>query len=184
MSTFYYLISTLPSLTLWEKPEINLESFLTVCSELLDEKEMQILDEVDTLPVVNPLHKNKTIDKWYKWETCLRNRIARSRSSSIDADCTPYLQEEKDYFPETDRIVQEAFGADTPLHKEKILDEGRWNRLIELESGHIFDIELVCIYKLKLLLSKKWDNRTEEKGKENLETALTELYKEDFLKID
>lgn len=186
MSTLYYLISSLPTLSLWEKPEIDLNSFLELCKDQLDINEYNAVKEIEFLPSedLEKQHKNLSLKKWYNWETCLRNKVAKLRTNNTDKDCTSYLHEEKDYFPEIERISQEAMGADNPLDKEKILDNGRWERLCELESGHIFDIDLVFIYKLKLFICEKWLTRQEDAGRENLDKALDELYKEDLLSID
>jgi hypothetical protein len=184
MSTFYYLISSLPSISLWEKPEIDSETFLSSCKEWLNDKEIELLKDVNLLPAEESTHKIATVTRWYNWETCLRNRIARLRSGKLDIDHTQYLQEEHDFFSESDRIVQEAMIADNPLEKEKMLDEQRWNFLNSLEAGHSFDLELLCVYKLKLKLCEKWLDRITEKGKDNFDKALNTLYKEDMLKID
>ena len=183
MSTFYYIQSTLPSISLWEKPEIDIDTFLSRCSDWLTDKEMKLLKTADIIPAEKLLHKNATVIKWNNWETCLRNRIAKNRSPKIDIDAVQYLKEEKDFFSESERIVQDAIAADTPLEKEKILDEQRWNYLTNLEAGHSFDIDLLCIYKLKLQLCAKWFSRVTDKGKDNFEKALDVLYKEEMLDI-
>lgn len=184
MSIFYYIIASLPTLYLFEKQELDMVSFLEICKDQLDIKEYNAVKEIGLLPLEERHYSNSTLQKWYNWETCLRNKIARLRTTGNEKDCTPYLHSEKDYFPEIDRIVQEALGTENPLQKEKMLDIGRWERLSELESGHIFDIELIFIYKLKLLLCEKWIHRKEEAGKENLDKVLEELYKENILNID
>ena len=184
MSKFYYLISTLPAISLWEKPEIDVKSFLSSCREWLCEKDMKTLEEVHILPPKKSNSTLLTIIKWYNWETCLRNRIARYRSSKLDIDLAPFLHEECDFFSESDRIVQEATASDNPLDKEKALDEQRWIYLNSLEAGHIFNLDLLCIYKLKLQLCEKWLDRVTEKGKDNFNKTLDELYTKDLLKIN
>ena len=184
MSTFYYLISSLPSISLWEMPEINTDRLFDICDEWLSVKEMEVLKQVELSPNENIRKHIPTLVKWYNWETCLRNRLARHRSGKIDIDYTPYLREEHDYYSEIERIAQEAIAADTPLEKEKFLDEQRWSYLTNLEAGHIFNFDLVCIYKLKLMLCEKWLARDTERGKQNFDKALNELYKREMLEIN
>ncbi|MCF7790647.1 MAG: DUF2764 domain-containing protein [Victivallales bacterium] len=183
MSKFYYLISSLPSIYLWDELEVDMDTFLLNCEEWLTVNEMEILKETDVQPKKSPNHSITTTERWYNWETCLRNRLVRHRSTKLDLDQTLYLREEYDYFSEVDRVVQEALSAETPLQKEKVLDEQRWVFLNSLEACHIFDLDLLCIYKLKLQLCEKWLHRTTDRGKNNFEKALNELYKGDILEI-
>jgi hypothetical protein len=184
MSTLYYIQSSLPAISLWEKPEIDIETFLSRCSDWLNQKETEILTSANIAPTANQEHGNITITKWNNWETCLRNRIAKYRSNKLNIDATVYLKEEKDYFSELDRIVQEAMAAPNPYEKEKMLDEQRWHYLTSLEARHFFDIDLLCIYKIKLQLCEKWLNRNKDNGRDNFEKALDDLYKNNMLKIN
>ncbi len=179
MASYYYLISSLSSLVLGEKPQLTLTDFMELCSEWVSSSEYEQLDSVSLIPSPESLPKNITVKKWEDWETCLKNQIVKLRAGDLKKDPSNYTQEEKDYFSEIERGVQEAFSAQDPYLKEKILDELRWNALSNLESGHQFDLSTLCIYKLRLMLCEKWLTREQEKGEKNLDDILAKFYTPD-----
>ena len=176
MSSYYYLISTLPMPVLKEKPLLTLEEFMSSCSEWLPDSEYIELDNISLIPDLEKISKNKIINKWETWETCLRNRIAKVRSSKLGKNAAQYIQEEKNVFSELERRVQDAYSAENPMLKEKALDELRWKELDNMESGHQFDFSMLCIYKLRLMLCEKWIDREDEKGERNLDAILLHFY--------
>ena len=173
---YYYLISSLPMLALGEKIPMTSEEFLSNCSDWVSKSKYKQLCDVSLNPDTDQNPKNKTVIGWYNWETCLRNRIAKTRSTKLEKDISKYTKEERDAFSEIDRGIQESFAADNPKLREKILDELRWKEIDNLESGHLFDLGKLCIYKLRLMLCEKWLDREYEKGQSNLDKALKIFY--------
>jgi hypothetical protein len=176
MPSYYYLISSLSILVLGEKPPLSLEKFMDSCSTWLSDSKYKILQDTSLLPDFEQISKNKVVNRWKNWETCLRNRMIIARARDLNKDATSYIQEERDYFSEIEREAQEAYSANNPLAKEKILDEIRWKALDNLECGHLFDIEMLCIYKLRLMLCEKWITRKREMGEKNLDAVLLKFY--------
>ena len=176
MSSYYYLISSLSTPILGERPQLTLEKFINACSDWVSESEYQELVNVSLIPDFEKISKNSVVNQWKNWETCLKNRIAVIRAGNLNKEATNYTLEEKDFFSEIERGVQEAFSAASPMAKEKMLDELRWTELDNLESGHQFDLSILCIYKLRLMLCEKWLNREVESGEKNLDTVLLKFY--------
>jgi hypothetical protein len=176
MSSYYYLISSLTVPVLGSKPLLSLGKFMESCSEWISESEYRELENVLLIPDYEHISKNKVVNQWKNWETCLRNRMVTARTGKLNKSAAHYLQEEKDFFSEIERAVQEAYSAGNPMLKEKILDELRWKELNELESGHLFNFDLLCIYKLRLMLCEKWLTRESEKGERNLDAVLLNFY--------
>ena len=68
-------------------------------------------------------------------------------------------------------ILAAAWMVSSPLEREKILDQARWEKIEELEAGQLFSFEQLCAYKLKLLLQLKWVGRSPEQAAQNLDLA-------------
>lgn len=183
MSKYYYLVSTLPMLRWFtvnhhewnENIPFSSDDFMARCSGWLSESEFRRLNKLSLIPsedISSPA--GYSAEKWYVWETCLRNKIVKFRVLSSEKDAEKNIRTESDCFSEIDRGVQEAFTASDPIKREKALDLLRWNMLEDIESGHHFDFDKLCVYKLKLMLREKWIGRDEKKGSENLEYILDE----------
>ena len=68
---------------------------------------------------------------------------------------------------------------DEEIALEKMLDLLRWRFLEEMETGHMFDFDGLCIYKLKLSLLEKYRYRKAELGKDNFNLALKRVINEE-----
>ena len=171
MAQFYYLISSLPMLELDEVPNVNSTGFLELCADFVSPVQSEILAGLSLVP-------NKDDDsfpEWNRWETMLRNRLALHREAFVKG-ASNFTREEKDYFAEVEKIVQDAYLKDNPLEREDFLDRMRWARLEDLEVGHEFDFMKLCTYRLKLLLCEKRRNRDKEHGSSNYDRIVSDIY--------
>jgi len=171
MRNSYYLISSLPMLKRDERPFMGLESFMSACEPWLSSGEMSALAGLSLEPGVSAGAGGVT-GEWSAWEASLRNRLARARGARLERDAEKFTRPDSGFHSEIDRGVQEAFSAPSPLEKERILDSLRWRILDHMESGHIFDFDFLCVYKLKLMLREKWGERTKALGSANFDKAL------------
>ncbi|MDD5699087.1 MAG: DUF2764 family protein [Victivallaceae bacterium] len=172
MAGYYYLISSLPLLMFDERLPLTVADFTAACAGQLTESDQRILNRLTLIPEPGLTYPaGSAAERWRQWEICLRNRIA-SRRIPHGKDIHRWLQDEAAYFGETDPGVQEAFALKNPLEREKYLDRLRWRALDDFEAGHHFDFDKLCIYKLKLLLLAKWNERRAEQGGKNLDAVL------------
>ena len=174
---YYYLVSSLPMLDFDAPPSISEEDFAGVCADWLSEEELERLDALSLIPSEDIRRNESAIDRWNVWETRLRNALAARRArrdnGGGDRAAEKFIRENLDFFSEIDDGVQEAFAKPSPLEREDVLDKLRWRELETLESGHDFDFDKLCVYKLKLLLLAKRAARNTELGRENLTAALS-----------
>jgi len=175
MAGYYYLISSLPMLMFDETAILSVEEFNETCADKISESDLVVLNKISLVPEAEQtFSKNSAAESWRQWEVYLRNRIASHRAPH-GKDIHSYLQDEKSCFCDIDTGIQEAFGLKNPLEREKYFDQMRWNALDDFESGHHFDFDKLCIYKLKLLLLDKWNERQVEQGEKNLDTMLGQI---------
>ena len=178
MAGYYYLISSLPMLMFDETAVLSVEEFNEACADKISESDLKILNELSLIPEAEKTFPpNSAAERWRQWEIYLRNRIASHRAPH-GKDIHNYLQEEKSCFCDVDSGIQEAFGLKNPLEREKHFDQMRWNALDDFESGHHFDFDKLCVYKLKLLLLEKWNERQVEQGEKNLDVMLGQINKD------
>jgi uncharacterized protein DUF2764 len=179
MAAFYYLVSSLPMLFPGEAPLMSAEEFMLTCTDFLSVIEMDKLRALSLIPpedyteFTNPA----TVD-WYDWETCFRNALVHLRGKEKGTEIEKFLREERDFFSEIEKGVVEAFNKSTPLEMEDTLDKLRWDKLNDMEVGHMFDFEKLCIYKLKLMLCEKQTLLNKTKGSDNFDMIVEHIYKQ------
>jgi len=93
-------------------------------------------------------------EAYSEWEMSLRNDLVRLRAGKQNLDADEYCREAEPVYG-TARIAAEAFMMDSPLKAELYLDKCRWLRIDELASGHLFDIEFIRSYRMKLLILER-----------------------------
>ncbi|HBC87426.1 MAG TPA: hypothetical protein DCZ94_10765 [Lentisphaeria bacterium] len=171
---YYYLLSSLPLLRKGEQPPITSEYLLSSCSQMLGPKTADWLMQVKLFPEKeNPFGKSSAVNKWYIWEKELRNRLAKFRALRLEREYGN--GENGNSIADIDRSIEEILSTSNPLEREKLLDALRWRALDGFEFGHDFDFDLLCIYRIKLLLLEKWIGREQRKGLENLDAIVNKL---------
>jgi len=175
MGQYYYLISSLPMIRQDEAPGISVESFLEECAKWLDGNEINIINSLTLVPGTEDTDV-AVLRSWADWENKLRNSLARLRAHRLNRDVEAVCRHENDYFSEVERAAQDFSAMTNPLDREKMLDDVRWKRLEDLECGHIFDFDRLCLYKLKLMLRFKWSDRKKENGEKNFPELLDKVY--------
>lgn len=176
MAKFYYLLSSLPLLSYGNAPPLNCGEFIDACTDFLSANEINELQMLQLVPPDDYSGNDATVAAWYEWETGLRNALVNLRGKGKGQEAEKYLREEKDFFSEIGPGAQEAFNKQSPLEMEQNLDKMRWNKLDDMEVGHIFDFALLVIYKIKLMLCEKQQLPEKEKGSENFDHIVEDIY--------
>ena len=159
---------------------MSLRLFASLCEQYnVDVSELKPLLALSLCPPrASKLPENSFQAKWYRWETYLRNRLAIQRAQLQGKMVKSFLQPQKDeYLSEIDRIVNETLFQTPVYEREKILDGLRWHKIEELEFGHYFDFDILCSYKLKLLIKEKWQRHSDTgKGFQQLEEIVNSTF--------
>lgn len=168
----YALISSLPTRSMDEAPAMTEEELLSSAELYLSEAQKRQLRLLT-------LHTDNASDfpsgsfarKYTEWEISFRNSIAKLRAQRLNLDPSSYLRAEGSYETEADRLAREAFHAQNPLEREKLLDRARWSKIEEFSFGNLFNFNVLCAYRLKLAIQWKWRKRSADKPEENLDLA-------------
>lgn len=171
---FYpYLISSLPSLHFGMKPPFSFERFIELCSPWVPEQDLR---ELRALPLPAqygvPGKRPVVISRWVRFDTALRNELARIRAGRIQVDPAPFLRPGGIPAPVLPHGSVPAWSPDAMLETEMRLDEVRWEALEELKTNHSFDLDIVVTYALQLLILLRWEKIRAADGALLLKEAL------------
>jgi hypothetical protein len=150
---YYYLVASLPSLSMDERPSISRDRFLAVCSERLSRADMA---EVAAL-LNDPLSAaGGFAATWQAWEFQLRNIIAEIRAERDKSDATPFLRHTPSFDAALQHETLNAFSHHSPLDREHALDRLRWKKAESLAGFNPFSSNAVKSYALRLALTERW----------------------------
>ena len=171
---YYYVITSLPYLSLSEELPISKKDFLANCEKYLKKTDFDILESVSLFDIAEqdeaPL---AIIRRFFRWERGVRNALVRLRAESLGIEPEEFVRGEiVDHFQAL--LAEGAFNADSPLMAEDILNKARWRYLDELEFGHYFDIEILVIFFIKLQILERISLLNAVKGQEILKAVVSQ----------
>jgi hypothetical protein len=167
---YYYLVASLPSVSLEAKPPVSREDFLRSCRGVLSEadfRDMSLVLEGRESEAAHP-----SVRRWRDRETQLRNAVARIRAVKAGADPTPFQRSHGGFDVSVEQGVAEALGRPNPLEREQALDRLRWRLAEELALEGPFDMPAVFAFVIKLRLAERWHGWDQDKGREAFEALV------------
>jgi hypothetical protein len=172
MSSYYYLIASLPMLFFEGEPPISILEFRETCSYLMKEQDFRtiqytLLNASSKKQVANPI-----VLRWQKFENGLRNEIARLRAKEKGKDEESYIKPGYSN-PLLALKAREIFEAENPLKAEMFFIQMLWDMCDELEASQIFNLEFLIIYHLRLQILERKNSFNAEKGRQNVESIVT-----------
>ncbi len=170
---YYYVISSLPSLSLNEELPIRKNDFLSVCKENLKTTDFEMLRSIDVFEVDQDNAPLDIIRHFFSWEREVRNALVRLRAERLGLDSLDFIRGDITEHS-IGHFTEEAFSADSPLIAEDILNKARWKYLDELEFGHYFDIEILIIFFIKLQILERVSLFDAVQGQEKLNAVVTQ----------
>lgn len=170
MSSYYYLAASLPMLTdSLQPPPLSTGDMLDQCRRFMNGDDYRVLLRADLNPEL-PLEESDSSDgplsigdEFRVWERSLRNDLARLRCAEQNQDAEAFTRDSEAAFG-TAEAAAEAMARATPLEAELYLNRRRWMKAEELGAGHLFDVEFLAAYRLKLLLQERHAMFDEERG--------------------
>ena len=170
MAQYYYVAASLPLLLFDSDSFPGTDVFLELARDGVSGKDAEIIESATLIPDKKPEQrpKNQLIAQWWRFESSLRNELARLRASDLSVEPENYLADDAPMYLLAE-TAREAFSQSTPLLAEMTLYKARWDYIDELETGHYFDLEKLIAYYLKLQVLEKKALFTKEKGIENMQ---------------
>ena len=166
MGSYYYLMSSFPSLDLKTAPTASLRDFIQAVTAQLSEKEASALLEI--LSDEPGCVKGAAAD-YLRWDKAVRNALVKLRAGGESAaDCR-----EGESIPSAAATAAALMKIDSPLKAEQFWDSERWNYLENLKTGHCFDFDAAALYALQLRIAERNARFRVDTGERNY----AELYK-------
>jgi hypothetical protein len=168
MST-YYLISSLPTLSLDVKPTLTLEEYISLCRAQLGSADAEAIEAL----LSDQTSRHPFVAAWRDKETILKNAIAYARATISNADVEPWIRPTQGCDLSYEVLVDEVFQRADPLQREKGLDNLRWSIAESLQAYDPMDVTIALAYAIKLKLAWRWASLNTEKGQAAFEQLTT-----------
>ncbi len=166
MASYYYLISSLPTLSADGPLPLSYSEFLRLCQSNVSDETYRLLEDLTVSSGKGPL-----LDEWGAFYTSLSKELSAQRSAKLQK---PYAAVyDKD--PASAAAVSAALGAKDPLTAERMLLSYEFDQLDMLVGLHSFDDYVLFGYALKLKLLERLSSFEAEKGKTEFNHILRNL---------
>lgn len=156
MASYYYLISSLPTLKSDGEMPFDYGTFLSMCKGTVSSSVYQRLENLHLYSAEGPL-----VSEWGKIYNKLNKELCRQRLLNMGKSAPD--SNDRDF--ETEKVVEATLKAKNPLEAEKILLAYQFECLDKLVSMHYFDDYVLYGYAIKLKLLERQCLFVQEKGK-------------------
>lgn len=170
---YYYVIASLPSLSLNDELPIRKDEFLSICEDNLETTDYEIFRSLDFNQMEQGKFSLDIINRFFNWERGMRNALVRLRAKKLGLNHDEFLRSEM-FDHSLMLLAEEVFNAESPLMAEDILNKERWKHLDELEFGHYFDKEILAIFFIKLQILERISLFDEVRGLEKLNALVSQ----------
>lgn len=156
MSSYYYLLSSLPMLKADGELPFSYDAFLRQCRGNVSEERCRMLEELTLASSEGPL-----VAQWAKFYGVLHEELTYQRKARLGKPCqAPAIREEAAI-----RTVTAAMNEKNPLEAENMLLTLQFEKLDELVNLHYFDECALVGYALKLKLLERKTVFRQDKGR-------------------
>jgi len=173
--SYYFLISSLPGISLEAKPSLSLSDFRTACTTQLSEADAAALECLLDGGIETENHS--FVKSWTARDTQLRNASARLRAAKQSRDAADFVRPHTGFDVGIETMVEEAYNNSNPLERERELDRIRWRVLDELAGADPFSTNALLAYAVKLRIAERWASMDEKKGQNKIENAIADVNK-------
>ena len=173
MASYYYLLSSLPTLDPHGDVPFSYEAFLKLCQGNVSEANYAILENLTPESSEGPLLR--------EWAVIYRN-LTKELNSQRSIRLGKAYPSDFDKDPIAASVASSAISADNPLDAEQQLLAYEFSQLDDLIGLHIFDDYALFGYALKLMLLERAKGFEHDKGKQEF-TRLFEKVQEQILDI-
>jgi hypothetical protein len=176
---YYYLRSTLPTLMPASGAPFSYEGFLARCEGRVDSADYELLmatraQAPEDDATAKAARRSPILASYRIWDKALRNELVRLRAHKLGKAPERFIRPGD---PEWDavRVAQAAIQCEDPLEGELLIDREKWSFVERLETNHLFDLEALVAYALKLQILERRALFEAERGETSYKTAYREI---------
>jgi len=149
---YYYLVASLPYLRFGRTAPTSSEEFLSECGKWLSPEDMKEMRLARLARYSSSGEEKGVLNEWKAFDRALREAVAAIRSGEKASG---------ERIQETAKAIMDQ---ETPLLREKLFEETRWDFLDGKEASYFFDVNRLVIYYLKLQILERLDIFDKDKG--------------------
>lgn len=169
MSSYYYLLSSLPLLKADGEMPFSYDTFLGMCRGNVKQERYQMLE---TLTVQSA--EGALVSDWAKFYGVLNEELTYQRRARLGKPCQAPVNRDDGAI----RTVTAAMNEKNPLEAEKMLLSLQFEKLDELVNQHYFDDAALVGYALKLKLLERKTVFQRDTGRAELDRIAEGLQKQ------
>jgi len=173
MASYYYLVSSLPTLKAEGEQPLNYEDFLRMCKTVVNKSTYEKLENLSYTDCKGPL-----LSEWSTFYRALNDELNYQRNVKLGRNATAPSYKD----PEASAAITQAIAAPNPLISEQILLNLEFKRLDSLVGLHNFDDYVLFGYAIKLRLLERQKTFIFEEGKQEF-TSLFENIQQQILNV-
>jgi len=152
---YYYLVSSLPSLSLHDPLPLDGKGFLAAAGTHLSRHDYETLISVSLTNAGDLEGASLSVARlWLQWERLVGNELVKLRAAALGVDPAEHMRGDPGdggY----GLLAGKIFNTQSPMDARTALDEARWRYIEALEWGHYFDIESLALYYLKIQILER-----------------------------
>ncbi|MBN1269188.1 MAG: DUF2764 family protein [Kiritimatiellae bacterium] len=175
---YYYLVASLPPLTMGDAPPFSAEDFQFRCATVMDEADSRELK----LALAGRADEGASSfsREWQQAETQLRNAVATIRAGRLGVESRPYLRQHEGFSVLIEESVTDAYDKPDPLGREMELDRLRWQIADDLAREDPFGLDPVLAFAVKLRIAARWAGMTDEAGRNKVDELIEQSLKDEL----
>ena len=182
MSVYYYLVSSLPMLRFDDQAPFTSETFLQLCNQHLSHTDYELISEARFRLHGSEVPHHSLLAAWYRFWHSTNLLLTQERARKLGLESEHYKTGSTFFESDSSDVVRDVLSAEHPLQAETVLLESYWKKLDWMETNHLFDIEFLLVYRLKLQILERKDLFTPLEGNaefkrlfSNLQTTIKSL---------
>ena len=166
--SYWYLVASLPTLRLGEKPPMDAAAFRAACVSHLSDEEIAAVEAV----LENREPSAGAASNLWNSEVQLRDAVVRVRAKNRGTDAARFIRPHGGFSVSIEKMVTDAFTCPNPLEREMELDRARWTLADELALTDPFGFAGVLAFAAKVRLAERWAGLDEAAGQAKVEELI------------
>jgi len=159
LASYYYLVASLPMLRYDSPSPITVDAFLSDCKSTMGEHDYQLV----TCALQGKAAGNRFLMRYQKFCAMVKSELSEQRAHKLNLPGETYKNNGEKSYVVTD-AVRAALSNANVLDAEISLIVLQWKYLDEMAEGHVFDIEGLLAYALKLGIITRKNLFSQEQG--------------------
>ncbi len=168
MKKYWYLVASLPTLRLGEKPPMDVAVFRAACAGHLEAEELLTVDAL----LENREPPTGAASKLWNAEVQLRDAVVRVRAKNRGTDAVRFIRPHEGFSVSIEKMVTDAFTRPNPVEREMELDRARWMLAEDLALTDAFGFPAILAFAAKVRIAERWATMDDAAGRAKVEQLI------------